>query len=89
MREEFRELSQHYRKVFGEGARRQSRTLTEPLELTVEELQRSIMRLQARKGVPKTSFPQRSGRLALDPWLCRVAKFELETASTAGASRMG
>ena len=89
MREEFRELSQHYRKVFGEGARRQSRTLTEPLELTVEELQRSIMRLQARKGVPKTSFPTTIWKACAGSMALSSREFELETASTAGASRMG
>ena len=50
VKEEFREITTHCQKVFGQGALPQPRVLQEPIVLSVDEVQLSIQQLQARNS---------------------------------------
>ncbi|OLP81748.1 hypothetical protein AK812_SmicGene37684 [Symbiodinium microadriaticum] len=76
VKEEFREIAGHCRQVFGQGAPKQRRALPAPLVLEVEEVKLAITQLQARKGVPRSSFPATIWKAcagSLAERLCRVA----------------
>ena len=76
VKEEFREIAGHCRQVFGQGAPKQRRALPAPLVLEVEEVKLAIAQLQARKGVPRSSFPTTIWKAcagSLAERLCRVA----------------
>ncbi|CAE7211775.1 SPBC119.03 [Symbiodinium necroappetens] len=76
VKEEFREIAGHCRQVFGQGAPKQRRALSEPLQLEVNEVKLAITQLQARKGVPRSSFPTTIWKAcagSLAERLCRVA----------------
>ena len=73
VKEEFLEIAGH---CFGQGAPKQQRALTEPLKLTVDEVQQATVQLQARKGVPRASFPTTIWKAcagSLAERLCHVA----------------